>query len=123
MILNPQGHGDALELSRDWETKDCVGKQTPRCSPNLVKGSWGSEDKKGDTEPACQAIATQALLSPLRNGLLPHKEGRDHSCLKKAEEALRGLKFEVISEELIDFHNLEQEEDRSLDRGKHTDKV
>lgn len=63
--LNPQGHSDALELSRDWETKDYVGKQAPRCSPNLAKGSWRREDKKGDTEPACQAITTQALPSSL----------------------------------------------------------
>lgn len=55
--------------------------------------------------------------------MLPHREGRDRSCLKKAEEALRGLKFEVISEELIDFHSLEQEEASSFYRGKHQGKV
>lgn len=41
----------------------------------------------------------------------------------KAEEALRGLRFEVISAELIDFHSLEQEEASSFDRDKHKDKV
>lgn len=90
--LNPQGHGDALELSPVWETKDSyTGKQAPRCGPNLAKCSEEREKERGHRMEC-------------------YLRGREEAtpALGSLRRLSKSLKSEVISEEQIDFQSLEQ---------------
>lgn len=117
VMLTPQGHSDAPEMSHVWETKDsCVSKQAPRCRPN-------SQMFRGERTRQGHRIECHLLKSPRQNGMLPPREGRGRCSLGKAKEALRGLKPEVmcVLKQQIDFHRLEQK--RLVNTSKHKDKV
>lgn len=118
MLLNPQGHGNAPELSPVRETKDSrAGKRAPRCRASLAKRSEERGQERGQRTECCLS------RSSLQNEVVPHGEGRGQSCLGKAEETLKGLKSKVISEEQIDFHSLEQRDASSFHTGKHEGEV
>lgn len=71
VMLSPQNYGDALELSHSWETKDYVGKQAPRYSPTLTKGSLnqtlgGERARKGTQNLLARPEPLRLYLHPCR---------------------------------------------------------